>query len=185
MDVCLVILKVSYIFFWCTVIMPPVYTFANWQWISMGETYFTKLNHLTVFAGQSFQCYCHYISTYTMNIWLTLAPSGVCYPYHTCYLLPKKNYTWVTQRLLSREPYFFNMLGIFYLRGTWLCVTSQRSVLCVQKALQSVGSISVLNILLLSYVQHAFFTTLDFISHDGTVNMYCCCPHFTHTWRIL
>jgi len=77
------------------------------------------------------------------------------------------------------------MLGIFYLRGTWLCVTSQLSVLCVQKALQSVGSISVLNILLLSHVQHAFFTTLDFISQDDTVNVYCCCPHLSHTWRIL
>jgi len=77
------------------------------------------------------------------------------------------------------------MLGIFYLRGTWLCITSQLSVLCVQKALQNVGSISVLNILLLSHVQHAFFTTLDFISQVDTVNTYCCCPHLSHTWSIL
>jgi hypothetical protein len=78
-----------HLFLTCTLIMPPVYTFVNWQRISMGETYFTKLNHLTVFAGQSFQCYCHYISTYTMNsIWLTVTPSAACYPYYTCYLLP-------------------------------------------------------------------------------------------------
>lgn len=94
-------------FLTCTLIMPPVYISVNWQWISVGVTYFTNVSHMTVFAGQSFQYYCHYLSPYFMNgIWLTSAPFIACYP--TC----AKHSTWVKQRLLSREPYLFNMLGI-------------------------------------------------------------------------
>jgi hypothetical protein len=97
----------------CTLIMPPVYTSVNWQWISLEETYLTKLDHLTVIAGQSFLFCCHYISSYTMNsIWLALALSVACYPPLHMLRSTKKTQYWVIQRLLSREPYLFNMLGI-------------------------------------------------------------------------
>jgi hypothetical protein len=112
-DVCLVIMKVFYIIFQhvlslchqCT----PLLIDSEFQWRKL-----TSPNSIIwLFAGQSFQFCCHYISTYTMNsIWLAFAPSVACYPPLQVLPSTKKTQYWVTQRVLYRETYLFNMLGI-------------------------------------------------------------------------